>query len=401
VDVWPALPLSFQGDVYETSVDNVIAVLGHSDRLCQIKLNCHATSQIEKIKIWTALQMPFPKLKSLYLSFGLRGEPFVPVLPASSLLGGSAPRLENLSLAAIPFPLLPKHLSATHLVELYLLYIPHSGYISPEAMVTYLTMLTSLDTLHLRFESAQSCPDQESRRSPPPSRSILPALREFLFRGVNEYLEDLVARIDTPRLHQLSAILFNDVDFDTPELTQFISCTPSLGAYDEVHLVFHNHEAKVMLRSLSGARVVEIKILCRVSDWQLSSLAQICTLPLHFLLTMENLYIYGGPHSPSNGKGDIENTEWLDLLLPFTAVKNLYLCKQSAPRIAPTLQELTGGRTDVLPILQNLFLEEFPPSEPVHECIAQFISARNLTNRPVTMSIWDWEGDPRSYRFGL
>jgi hypothetical protein len=105
---------------------------------------------------------------------------------------------------------------------------------------------------------------------------------------------------------------------------------------------------------------------------------------------MENLYIYENLRSPPNWKDDIENTEWLDLLLPFTAVKNLYLSKQFSPRIAPALLELTGERTaEVLPALQNVLLEGFQPSEPVEEGITQFISARRLTNHPVAISAWD------------
>ena len=77
--------------------------------------------------------------------------------------------------------------------------IPHSGYISPEAMATCLSMLTSSSNhFRLEFESPHSCPDQESRRPPPPTRFILPALRTFLFKGVNEYLEEFMARIDAP-----------------------------------------------------------------------------------------------------------------------------------------------------------------------------------------------------------
>jgi hypothetical protein len=80
----------------------------------------------------------------------------------------------------------------------------------------------------------------------------------------------------------------------------------------------------------------------------------------------------------------------LDLLHPFTAVKNLYLSKQFAPRIAPALQELTGGRTtEVLPALQNVLLEGFEPSKLVQEGIARFISARQFINRPVVISVWD------------
>jgi hypothetical protein len=104
---------------------------------------------------------------------------------------------------------------------------------------------------------------------------------------------------------------------------------------------------------------------------------------------MENLYIYEYLCSPPNWKYDIENAECLDLLLSFTAVKNLYLSKQLSPRIAPALQELTGGRTtELLPALQNVLLEGFQPSEPVQEGIAQFISARQLTDHPLSISVW-------------
>jgi hypothetical protein len=257
-------------------------------------------------------------------------------------------------------------------------------------MVACLSVLTSLETLQLGLLSLQSSPDRERQRPPPPTRSVLPSLGIFLFKGVNKYLEELVAQIDAPRLYRLSTQFFNDDDsFNTPELSQFISRTPTLGAYDEACLIFRSREALVRLQSHpepSDRRMVEVEILCQGSR-QLSSLAQICTFPLHPLLTMENLYIYWDLYSPLN---DIENTEWLDLLLPFTAAKNLYLSKLFWPRIAPALQELTGRRiTEVLPGLQNVLVEELQPSELIQEGIAQFISARQLTNHPVAISEWD------------
>jgi hypothetical protein len=53
LDFWPALPLLIQGHVSEPIVDNIVAELEHSDRICQIYLNCHTTSRIEKL--WTAI----------------------------------------------------------------------------------------------------------------------------------------------------------------------------------------------------------------------------------------------------------------------------------------------------------------------------------------------------------
>ena len=299
------------------------------------------------------------------------------------------PCLRFLSLTFIPFPGLPKILwSATHLVKLWLLAIPHSGYISPEAMATCLSMLTSLEELKFQFHSPQSSPDQESRPPLPPTRSVLQTLKTFSFKGVYEYLEEFVARIDTPRLDRLSTTFFNDVDFSTPELNQFISRTPTLGEYDEARLIFGSGGAQVRLCPFqpeqSDHRMTEVHILCQVPDWQLSSLAQICTLSLQPFLIMENLYMDEDLDSPPNWTDDIENTEWLNLLLPFTAVKNFHLSKQISARIAPTLQGLAGEKTtEVLPALKRVLLEGFQPSEPVQEDIAQFISARRLTKYPI------------------
>jgi hypothetical protein len=239
LDVWPALPLLIKGGVNEKSVDNVIAELEHSDRIRQIDLVCHTSSQ----NFWTAMQVPFPELAVL----NLRGMSYGPVLP-DSILGGSAPRLRFLALTFIPFPGLPKLLLfTTHLVQLNLSGIPRSGYISPEAMATCLSMLTSLETLHLGFDSQcpRSSPDQESRRSPPPTRFVLPSLTDFWFEGVNEYLEDLVSRIDAPQLCRLLTNFLHDTGFNTPELIQFISRTPTLGAFDEARLIVGDFEVLV------------------------------------------------------------------------------------------------------------------------------------------------------------
>ena len=126
----------------------------------------------------------------------------------------------------ILFPGLPKLLlTATHLVNLFLLQIPDSGYISPEAMVTCLSVMTSLATLSLGFLSARSLPDWDGQRPSPMTRSILPNFVTFWFKGASEYLDDLLARIDAPRLNDLSITFFPQINFDTPHLVQFISRT--------------------------------------------------------------------------------------------------------------------------------------------------------------------------------
>ncbi|KAF8496202.1 hypothetical protein F5888DRAFT_1890204 [Russula emetica] len=103
----------------------------------------------------------------------------------------------------------------------------------------------------------------------------------------------------------------------------------------------------------------------------------------------EDLYIVHR-YSEVVWKNDaIENTLWLQFLLPFTAVKNLYLSKEFVPGIAAALRELAGGRiTEVLPSLQNIFAEGLD-SGPFLENIEQFVAARLLSEHPITISDWD------------
>jgi hypothetical protein len=381
LDVWPALPLILHGTISSSSgTDNVIAALGRSNHICQVNLRYLADPQLEEVL--AVMQVPFPELTHLELFSDGKTLPVIP----DSFLDGSAPRLQIFELDGIPFPRLPNLLlSATHLVTLYLSNIPHSGYISPEAIVALLSVLSSLEVLSLRFQSPHSRPDRETRRPPPSKRSVILALTTLYFKGVVEYLEDLVTGIDTPQLDGMYITFFNQIDFDTPRLTQFINRTPKLGKRDAT-VEFNDDFARVAISS----EILEIAISCRESDWQLSSIEQVCNSSLHPLSTVEDLY-FEHRYSKLVWKDDaIEDSLWLQLLLPFTAVKNLYLSKEFAPCIAAALHELIEGRiTEVLPSLQNIFVENLGPSGPFREKIGQFIAARQLSNHPIAISDWD------------
>jgi hypothetical protein len=396
LDVWPALPLAIS--CYRTGgVDNIIAALERRERVCQIAL---VNVQSSDLGIYLeALQQPFPELTNLFLHFfeTVRVDP-------DSFLGGSAPRLECLYLEGITFPGLPKLLlSATHLVELHLFDIPHSGYISPDTMVTALSTLTSLEYLLLEFQSPRSCPDQASRRPPPSTRSVLPILGYFTFKGVSEYLEDLVVRIDAPRLNNLRITFFNDIAFNTPQFIQFISRTPTSRAFEKAHIILRNDVASLDVSSqTSGDQKVSVKILCRGLEWQVSSLEQVCTSCLPSLSMLEDLYIYEDPSSPPDWKDNIENGLWLQLLHSFTAVKNLYPSEEIARCIGPALQELAEGRTtEVLPALQNIFLEGLESSGPVQEGIAKFVAVRQVASRPIEVSSWANSDRDKDYHHGV
>ena len=390
LDVWPSLPLLLrvQDSNPTEDVDEILAVLERSDRIVKIKLSSVNGSNSEIVL--AAMQVPFPELTVLLLHGDLG---MVSVLP-DSFLGGSAPRLQVLWLSRIPFPGLPKLLlSATHLVDLRYLNIPHSGYISPEAIVAVLSTLTSLKDLALGFESPQSRPDWANRRLPPLTRSVLPVLTFFWFKGACEYLEDVVTRIDAPRLNNLDITFFNQIVFDTPRFIQFISRSPALETFEKALVVFEHGAASVDLSSSQTTGYggdFNVKIPCMELDWQISSMEQVCTSCLPPLSMLEDLYIYERPYSQPVWKDNIENTLWLELLRPFPAVKNLYLSVEFARHIVPALQELIGGRaTEVLPALQNIFLEKLQPSGIVQEGIQQFIATRQVTSHRVAVSRWD------------
>ena len=202
----------------------------------------------------------------------------------------------------------------------------------------------------------------------------------FEFKGVSEYLDDLVAGIDAPLLDYLHITFFYQLIFDTPQLTQFISRTPKFKAYDGAYVQFSDRDVSVTAMD----EAFRLVISCRQPDWQLSSLAQVCGS--NFIPTIEHLYIREETHTSPPWQDDVETGQWLELLHQLTSVKNLQIAQRFTPRIAPTLEELVGGRvTEVLPALRTLVLEETLPSG-VQETIDKFVAARELAGHPIAIS---------------
>jgi hypothetical protein len=401
LDVWPALPLIVECNVFSSGTDrtdNIIAALRQGSRICEVKLHLEGW-QLKQVL--APMQAPFPELTDLRLSTYDKTPPVIP----DSFLDGSAPRLQIFVLWGIPFPGLSNLLlSATHLVDLSLKNISESWCMSPEAMVASLSLLSSLEMLDLRFQPPKSRPDWQSRSPHPPKRAILPILR-FNFKGVAEFLELFATFIDAPQLKTLDiTFLNNKIDFDCPRLAQFIGCAPKLRACDEAHVDFNDNTAGVNLRYRTsvhyGCNDLQINISCTEPGRQLSSTQRVCKSHLHPLSTIEDLYIDYRYSQLYWNDDAIENALWLQLLLPFTGVKKLYLSNEFGPGIAAALQELVGGRTtEVLPSLQYMSVWFPSPLGRFRENIGQFLTARRLSGRPVTTFVrnshfWTWsEGE--------
>jgi len=387
--VWPPFPIiiSNSGDLMSLvrGAGNIIAALKQRDRVCEIDLQNVPWWLLETFA--ALMQEPFPLLTSLAL--GLYDE-WARLLPNSPLCR-SAPRLRKLWLGLVPLPAVQNLLlSSSNLVHLTLCDIPRSGYISPVVLVTYLSAITRLEFLQLHFRSPPSHSDRSSGRPPPQTRTVFPALISLRFKGVCEYLEDLVARIDVPQLHNFKVIFFNQLTFDMSRIFQFVCRCKQFSGLDQADIVLSKRFVNLRLSPQVGPLdriMLSFKILCNKSDWQLSSLAQACSSVLPSLSTLDQLFIYQDSDRPPHWQDDIEDTQWVELLRPFTAVKKLYLSKRFGPRLAPAVQMLTGDSvTEVLPALQFLYLEE--STAPVLKTFEPFITARQLSGHPVDMESW-------------
>jgi hypothetical protein len=209
------------------------------------------------------------------------------------------------------------------------------------------------------------------------------------FKVDSEYLEDIVSRLEAPLLSHTQIIFFNQLIFDTPMLRHFISRVETFDAPYRAKISISTFRIVIDIFQSSETalpKVLRLYILCQPFDWQLSSLAQVCSSALPPLPTLEWLEIYKSRDRLPQWQNDVENMQWLELLHPFTSVRELVLSEDLVPLVAPALQELTGERvTEVLPALQNIFLRGPRISGPVKKALKVFTTARRLSGRPVTV----------------
>ncbi|KAH9172836.1 hypothetical protein EDB89DRAFT_1905739 [Lactarius sanguifluus] len=394
--IWPALPIVMNyanvddwTGVLPNDEDNVVAALEHPDRVSYLGFIVTG-SQLDKMA--AVMQEPFPVLKGLHIHSddgnGL-------VLPAK-FLGGSAPRLQYIELYGIPFPALPTLLlSASDLVWLHLLNIPPTGYFTPKAMAACLAVLLRLRSIVIEFQSATRRPDQISL--PPVTRTVLPALTFFEFMGASEYLEDLVAQIDSPQLDRIGISYLNQlVDFQVGQLSKFVdrSVGPKLTHFGHAQVTFSSDYVSFTMNghkiSPTYDRPVWTTVLCQGIDWQVSHIAQVLS---HVSITLSNV-VHLKLAVVDTYSGQLEDTDdvdWPHLLHLFTAVQTLHVSQKIASRVAVALEDITGEMAaEVLPTLDLIYLVGLPASS-----VENFVTARRLSGRPLTVVYTETEFNER------
>jgi len=249
--------------------------------------------------------------------------------------------------------------------------------------------LPRLKDLYLGFRRGTPNPGRISQ--PPITRTVLPSLSAFVFDGLFEYLEDFVAQIDTPWLKCFQIEYLNnfedveDVDFEIPQLSKFIDRSEKLSQFSCAELdVQHDTELDlqdvIVVVKLGGAAELDgarFGLIIRdiPEEWIYDVLDQISGI----LSNVDRLSIssyFWKIHGSDKCPGDC--IPWLDLLLPFTAVKALSVQARLSEHAASIVSAL---RAEVLPGLELLCLEY---EKVMTTRVEEFVAARRNQGRPVT-----------------
>jgi hypothetical protein len=376
--------------VGEERLENIMASLERRERISFISIS-HIIGVSALENSIAAMLEPFPVLTHCRLVLVNLSES-TPVLP-ETFLGGSAPNLKMFTLRGIPFPTFPKFvLSSTQIQYLSLSDIPDSGYISPDVMATCLAALPNLKHLSIGFRSPPSRPVEIA--PPPLTCAVLPALTHLSFRGVSEYFEDFISRIEGFRfqLFSLTITFFMNPIFDIPRLHNFINRTLE-ERVNQASMEFTSQEIRIIL---GPGRQFNLKIKCERLDWQLSSITQILSQQLPLLSHVERFEIReprfppGDIHMGWEDDPDMVPSQWLELFRLLIAVQSLYVSERLVHHVAAALKEFTLEMAmEVLPALRSLWLEGLQPSGPVQDAIKPYATVRQSTDHPVVIQPWE------------
>jgi hypothetical protein len=362
---WPVtIPLSlyYCYRITPEDEDNIVAVLEYPSRVHSIEI--HAGAPHIK-KVVAAMRKLFPALIHLVLtcySSTTDSSP-VSVIPRR-FLGGSAPRLQDLSIKFVSFPhwrtLL---LSARNLVTLTLNQILPDRYILPEVMAKSLATLPSLTNFSISCSEETSPTDQWQSRPDPPMRTTLPALTHFTYTGHSRYLEDFLAQVDIPRVSYIR-IEYPMHLIQATQLSRFIERTENfkIDQFTRAEVaIFNEHlfidfdcpEGKFSQAHLFLEILDEVHLETRVRG-----MVHILRQLVSIFFNVDVLFAQGSCTQRQSREVDI--TKWLPLFRIFPAVEVLRLSGRVGVSIASALEDATEEMvSEVLPALHSIRLEKY------------------------------------------
>ncbi|KAH9024449.1 hypothetical protein EDB83DRAFT_2658119 [Lactarius deliciosus] len=336
--------------------DNIMAALKQSGRLFSIK-------------------RPFSELEDLVL---LSRDGVRLTLPSTFRWG---PRLRCLHLTRTAFPALLQLLySSTNLVDLQLHEVFESWQFPPEALTVALSAMAQLRSLSLHLLSTAN-----HRVLLPQSwgNAVLPFLTHLNFRGISEYLECLVARIDAPRLGDIElAFLNKNISF--PKLREFIDRIEMHKSHRRARILSSEHAISISFIQPGTPACLKLQLFCKPSNEQLLFMTRVCArLCAASLFKVEDLRI---STTRSSGQGDGDYRGWRDLLNSFTGTKQLHVAGNLSTHIVRALKLPDSRRETLLPALQKLYIPQpWPRHAPLREAVVSFMTSRRLSGHPMAV----------------
>ena len=373
LDCWPALPIVVQyysGSPTPEDQGNIIAALKRSGRVSSISLIV-TRSLLAKFH---TIKKQFSELEELVL-LSLHNTQLT--LPIAFRWG---PRLRRLHLTGIVFPgpaLRWRLSSSRNLVDVQLHDISIDRYPSPKVLVNALSGVARLQSLSLHFLSS---PRRNYVGFPPPSgeRVNFPSLIRLDFRGITEYLEGLLARIDAPHLREIEITFLrvHELTFDVSALREFIDRIEMHKSHRRAHILSSERAISISLIQQGAPTSLKLQLFCEQLSGQLSLMARICIHFSAFLFNVEDLRIDATqPPGESLSIG-----RWRGLVKSFTGVKWFHLDGNHSTNIVHDLQLPDRRRETVLPALHKLCIQEPEPHyTPLREAIESFMGSCRLS----------------------
>ena len=333
-----------------TSTDEVNICLGleRHDRVRRVDLQAPSSS----FHPWLLrMNQPFPRLVDLsLLSTTMETEEMSPVIPETL----QAPNLRRLSLHGTSLPTgLPLLSSAIALSTLSLTHIRASSYFTLGHLATQLKNLPYLEELSISFAIPLT---SEGVLLPAPISPVtLPTLRRLIFRGMDTYLDNLVAQINTPLLERLTLTLHFDLTFTLVNLAEFIHRTEGFELL-VAQVNFNENgvsiDAGYNEQQGTGKPSLHVKVNCEPVDWQIDSAAQVCSALGKVLSTVQELSVDLRVGMASDWESTLDDAMWHELLLPYIGVKKLHVGSPLTLELSQALESDVRGL--VLPELQEL-----------------------------------------------
>ena len=229
-------------------------------------------------------------------------------------------------------------------------------------------------------------PSSERELLPKPAipAVTLPALRRLTFRGVDAYLENLVAQIDTPLLERLNLTFFFDLTFILVNLTKFIHRTEGFGSL-VARVVFNKDGASIDTGHHEQWDIgrLSLRVNCEPLDWQIDSATQVGIALGSVVSAVEELTLdldVGG--MAEDWENTLDSLVWHELLLPFIGVKKLRVGSLLTFELSQAMESAVGGLVfELLPELRELEVQL--EVNHANEAFSGFVETRESVGRPI------------------